>query len=459
MADWAGGACANNIGLGRADMAKVLAEQLLRLSWLSPGLFAEVRVSLTKDLQSILPGGLSVPFYGIGGSDSIEAAIRASRKVTRRRNVLAFVGSYHGDTMTTESVSGGGVQEYGDPRPWVVHVPSPYDWFQAIGDWDQAYERCLEGIEKSIKKRGPRTFACVLVEPVMGGGGIVPLSHGLSKGLRELCDLYGIKLVADEVITGFGRTGDWFGSTSVGLKPDAMVLAKGFTGGYAPLGAAIFEQSWGEELREKSFPYGLTFGGHPLACAAARETIRILKAERLVDRAKTVGMYMRKRLEELGRGHSSVVRDVRGAGLMLALELRAAREMIRSPNAERLVDRAKTVGMYTRKRLGELGHERTSVVRDVRDAGLMAFEFLIARQGRKYKTHPAWPRVEVILEGLRKEGLMVWTSSDGSSLLFCPPFIVTEAQVDQLVDRLNIQLDRIARMDVVSSGTSSPGAV
>jgi taurine--2-oxoglutarate transaminase len=455
--DWTAQACANNIGMGREDMAQVLIDQALRLSWLSPALFADIRVALTEDLQSILPRGISIPFYGIGGSDSVEAAIRAARKVTGRKNVLAFTDGYHGDTMTVESVSGGGVMDYGDPRPWAVHARSPYSWFQDLGDWGRAYARCIEGIEESLRRRGPRTFACVLVEPVMGGGGIVPLSADLSKALRELCSRHGIKLVADEVITGFGRTGEWFGSTAVGLEPDAVVLAKGFTGGYAPLGAAVFERTWGEELREKSFVHGLTYGGHPLGCAAARETIRILKAERLIERAKTVGAYTQKRLEELGQDHPAVVRDIRGAGLLLALELRAPRDAIGGRKAGDFAGRARTMGGHFRSRLRQEGHR--SLRQDLRGAGTMALEFLLPGRLRKYKAHPAWPRVASVAEGLLNEGIKVWTSSDGSSLQFCPPFIVTEAQVDRLVERLGFHLGRVGRVDAAPSVESSPGEI
>jgi taurine--2-oxoglutarate transaminase len=457
--DWTGQACANNIGLGRADMTRVLAEQALRLSWLSPDLFADVRVALTKDLQAVLPQGIAIPFYGIGGSDSIEAAIRAARKVTGRKNVLTFADSYHGDTMTVESVSGWDLPGYGDPRPWTMHVPSPYKWYQDLGNWDQAYERCLEGIEKALRKRGRRAFACVVVEPVTGAGGAVPLSKGLSGSLRELCDRYGIKLVVDEVITGFGRTGEWFGSTLVGLKPDAMVLAKGFTGGYAPLGAAVFERSWGEELQEKGFPHGLTFGGHPLSCAAARETIRILEAERLVERAKTVGAHMKERLTELGHEHPGVVRDVRGVGLLLALELRAARPTSRTTRAERLARQAGTVRAYAKRRLEGFRQAPRATARDVREDGfLLARELRAARRGTKYKTHPAWPRVATIWRGLRDEGMRVWTSTTGSSLLFSPPFTVTEAQVDRLVDRLDFHLRGITGKDAVPISEYRPGA-
>jgi len=458
--DWEGQSLVNNIGLGREDIARVLAEQVRRLSWLSPALFADVRLALTKDLQSVLPHGISVPFYGVGGSDSIEAAIRAARKVSRRKNILVFNGGYHGETITTESVCGWAASDYGDPRPWVVHVPSPYDWFQNLGDWDRAYERCLEGIEKAVKKRGSRTFAGALVEPVMGTGGIVPLSAGLSTALRELCDRYGIKLIADEVITGFGRTGEWFGSTTVGLKPDAMVLAKGLTGGNAPLGAVVFEQSWGEELREKGFPHGLTFGGHPLACAAARETIRILKSERLVERAKTIGAYMKPRLMELEKEHRAVVRDVRGMGLMLAVELRLPHQSPQIPSAKRRVRRARTISASITQRLEEFRREPRAALRGVGGArSLLTRKLRAGLTGKQYGSHPAASRVRGIWERLLQDGMRVWTSGDGGSLMFCPPFIVTEAQVDRLVDRLDFHLREIAREDARPSGTHSPSAV
>ncbi len=389
LEDWTGTMYVNNIGMGRADVSKALADASMRMSWVSPSDFAQVRLGLTEDLRSVLPRHLTTPFYGIGGSDSNEAAIRAAWKVSKRRRVLSFTGAYHGDTITIESVSDWGNVEYRDRRRWAVHTPSPYGCFQRLGDWARAYEACLEGIEKSLKRHGPRSFACILVEPVTASSSGAPLSTGLSKGIRELCDRFDIKLVADEVVTGFGRTGEWFGSTAVGLQPDAMVFAKGLTGGYAPLGAVVFERSWGAELRKTGFPHGLTFGGHPLGCTAAREVIRILKSERLVERCKAVGGYLREKLERLREDHPTVVRDIRGRGLLLAMELR--------------------------------GQGR----------------------GTRSERHPAWARVKPISEGLRAAGILVTPNDDGSSILLCPPFIVTEAQVDRLIDRLDFHLHAV----------------
>ncbi len=386
LEDWSGQAFVNNIGMGRPDVAKALADQATRMSWLSPAEFAEVRLALTEDLRSVAPSHLTTPFYSIGGSDSIEAAIRAAWKVTKRRKVLGFVSGYHGDTITVESVSGDGITPYGDLRRWAVHTPSPYESFETLGEWDRAYKACLDGIRRTLTRHGPRSFACMIVEPVMGVAGAVPLSRDLSKGIREICDRYDIKLVADEVITGFGRTGEWFGSPSRGLKPDATVLAKGLTGGYAPLGAVLFEQSWGDALRKTGFPHGLTFGGHPLGCAAAREVIRILKAERLVERCHAIGRILRSKLGDLREDHPTVVRDVRGEGLLVGIELFGER----------------------RRKRGEL--------------------------------HPAWERVESLWKGLWNASIRVTTNDDGSSILLCPPFTVTEAQVDRLIERLDVTL-------------------
>jgi len=384
--DWTGSAFVNNIGLGRPEIAKALADQALSMSWLTPAEFASIRLALTRDLLDVLPRHLRVPFYGLGGSDSNEAAIRAARKVTGRSKVLTFKGAYHGDTMTIENVSGTGLTDYGDPRPWAVHTPAPYDFWRKLGDWDRAYEASLDAFARTLKRHGPRSFACVILEPVNMTMGAVPLSRDLSRGIQELCERNGIKLVADEVITGFGRTGRWFGSETVGLRPDAMVFAKGFTGGYAPLGAVVFEREWGERLRRTGFPHGLTFGAHPLGCVAAQETIRVLRREGLVDRARRMGAYLRERLEGIRDEHPDDVRDVRGHGLFLALE--------------------------------------------------------VAGKGRRVKggLHPAWPRVERVWEGLKADGLRVTTNSDGSSLLVCPPFTVTEEQVDRLVSRLDARL-------------------
>ncbi|HXU13470.1 MAG TPA: aminotransferase class III-fold pyridoxal phosphate-dependent enzyme [Candidatus Binatia bacterium] len=382
--DWGGQYYVNNLGAGRAEIARDLASRSRRMSWVAPSEFVDVRVALTRDLLSVLPRRLTTPQFTCSGSDALETAIRAARKVTRRTRVLSFTQSYHGDTMTIENVSGGTLMPYGDRRPWAVHAPSPFDrWEEAGRDWSRACDLALDGVERALRRHGPRTFAALVVEPVMTGTGAVPLSPALSRALRLLCDRHGIKLIADEVVTGFGRTGRWFGSQAVGLAPDALVCAKGITGGYAPLGAAIFERAWGEALRRTGLNHGLTNAGHPLGCAAARATIRILKRERLVERAASMGRRLRAGLETLRDRHPGEIADVRGLGLLLGLQLDAA---------------------------GRAASRRRA---------------------------RAIARIDTIVARARARGIHLLSTSDGTGLLFTPPFTVTPRQIDRLVDVLD----------------------
>ncbi len=383
--DWSGSMFVNNIGLGRPGMANVLRDQSLRLSWAAPERFVDVRLRLVEDLRGLLPSDLTTVHFTLAGSDGIEAAVRAARKATGRKNVLAFSFAYHGDTIATESLSDG-MTPYGDPRPWVVRAPSPYEFWERWGDWDRAFERTAEAFDAVLAKKGRRTFAAVVLEPIMGSLCCVPLRQSLTAAIREACTRHGIKLVADEVITGFGRTGEWWGSTTAGLDPDAMVFAKGLTGGYAPLGAVVFEEGWGERLRTSGFPHGLTMSGHPLGCAAARETLRILSEEDLVARCARMGSRLRTRLEDVRGDHPETVRDVRGAGLLQAVELR--------------------------------GRGRW----------------------RRGAPHPATRRTNALRDTLRAAGMVVYVTPDGSSILLSPPFTVAEDRIDAFAASLDAGL-------------------
>lgn len=381
--DWCGQYYVNSLGAGRAEVARDMAAMARRMSWVSPSLYAGVRLDLTRDLLSVLPRRLTTPQFTIGGSDAIESAIRAAREVTGRTRVLSLTRSYHGDTITVESVCGETPTPYADLRPWAIKTPCAYDFWEAAGrDWERAGTMALERARATLERRGPRSFAAVIVEPVMWTTGAVPVSRALARGLRALCDRYGIKLIADEVVTGFGRTGRWFGCQAVGIVPDAVVCAKGLTGGYAPLGAVVFERSWGERLRRDGFNHGLTFGGHPVGCAAARATIRILKRERLVERAATMGRRLRRGLMSLRSAHPEKVADVRGSGLLLGLQLEAG------------------YGPSAAERAGQIA-----------EAALAAGQHLL-------------------------------TVADGSTLLFCPPFTITHRQIDDFLKVLDRALAR-----------------
>jgi adenosylmethionine-8-amino-7-oxononanoate aminotransferase len=388
--DWGGQFYVNNIGTGRPELARALAAQTRRMSWVAPSTFADVRLALTRDLLGILPRHLTTPQFSVSGSDAGENALRAARRATGRQRVLTLSQAYHGDTMVIENICGTPLTPYGDRRPWAVKTPSPFDlWERAGRDWARAGDLALERAEGTLRRLGPRTFAAVVVEPVMCGVGAVPLSRRMARGLRGLCDRHGIKLIADEVVTGFGRTGSWFGSQTVGLVPDAVVCAKGLTGGYAPLGAVVFERSWGEDLRRHGFNHGLTFAGHPVGCAAARATIRILKRERLVQRSAALGRRLRSGLERLRALHPGRIADVRGSGLMVGLQLEP----------------------------GRVNGSRRPL-----------------RSGAQV--------VERLCAAALRSGLQLLPTSDGTGLLFTPPFIVTARQIDRLLGVLDRALAR-----------------
>jgi taurine--2-oxoglutarate transaminase len=380
--DWCGQYYVNNVGYGRADVVRAMTRQSLRLSWVSPSLFADVRLALTRDLRRVLPRHLTTPQYNTGGSDSCESALRAARIVTGRTRVMTLARAYHGDTMTVENLCPP-IAPYGDHRPWVIQTPGPRDlWEKAGRDWSRASDLALERAEATLRRHGPKTFAAIVVEPVMWTTGAVPLKPRLARGLRALCDRHGIKLVADEVVTGFGRTGRWLGSESVGLVPDAVICAKGLTGGYAPLGAVVFERAWGNHLRRHGLNHGLTFGGHPIGCAAARATLQILERERLVARAAAMGRRLRLGLEALARLHPGRIADVRGAGLLLGLQLEPGRRA----------------------------------------------------RGRSLD---ASGRAEALIAAARRAGMHLLSADDGAAILFTPPFVVTARRIDRLLGVLD----------------------
>lgn len=382
LLDFGGQAFVNNIGFGRTEVGETMARQARLQNFIAPSRYAGIKLEYAMALAGVLPYPVEVPIFSVGGSDAVEAAIRAARQITHRSRVVTLSHSYHGDTMVLEAVSGTGSEAVQREYAWALHAPSPYHFWQSMEDWSECGERALVALEETLAKADPGTVAALLVEPVMGVAGAVVHPRNYLRGLRKLCDAHGILLVLDEVITGFGRTGMWFGAETLDVRPDMMVLAKGITGGYAPLGATVLRRDHGEELRANGFPYGLTFAGHPVSCAAALKVLEILRREGLVDHSRRKGQYARTLLAEL-MGEDPGIRDVRGEGLFVGVELRPARG-------------APLVGSES----------------------------------------SAWPRVQAALDALRQRGYILGCSNDGSTLLLCPPFTVEEAQLEELVEAL-----------------------
>ena len=261
-------------------------------------------------------------FFTNGGAEANENAMKIARAVTGRLKILAFYRSYHGGTA-------GAISATGDPRRWsepsmpgVIHVVNPYHGIQR--GWDSA-EQALAHLEETIQLEGPNTIAAFIVETVVGTNGVLIPPDGYLQGVRAICDKYGILLIADEVMAGFGRTGKWFAIEHWGVVPDLLTMAKGLTSAYVQLGAVGMRQEIADKFRSKPFPGGLTYNSHPLACACALANLAVYEEDHLIERATHTGRLMRHLMDDLDAKHPSVG-ATRSIGLFGVIELVRNRE-------------------------------------------------------------------------------------------------------------------------------------
>jgi taurine---2-oxoglutarate transaminase len=308
-----------NAGHGDPRIADAVAKQVRELAYVSSaGMTTEVRALLGRKLAELFPGDIEKSFFTLGGAEANENAIRIARAVTGRQKILARYRSYHGATS-------GAITLTGDPRRWpnepgvpgVVHVLDFYHG--TTRPWDGAAD-ALAVLEETIVLEGPATIAAFILEPVTGTNGILIPPDGYLQGVRELCDRYGILLIADEVMSGFGRTGAWFAVDHWGVVPDLITCAKGLTSSYVPLGAVGLRRHVAEYFDDHVFAGGLTYNSHPVGLAAALATIRVYEEDGLVERAAKLGDLMRRHHEELASRHPSVGAH-RNIGLFGCLEL------------------------------------------------------------------------------------------------------------------------------------------
>jgi taurine---2-oxoglutarate transaminase len=313
-----------NIGHGDKRVAEAIAHQAEKLPYISPFMAYETRARLGEKLASLWPGDLEKTFFTLGGAEANENAIRIAKAFTGRQKILARYRSYHGATYATINLTG-------DPRRWanenppmpgIVHVLDPYRG-TVRGMEDAA--TALATLEETIELEGPQTIAAFILETVTGTNGILIPPDGYLEGVRELCDRHGILLIADEIMCGFGRTGEWFAVNHWGVVPDLMTAAKGLTSSYLPLGAVAIKPEIASHFEENVFYGGLTYNSHPLSCAAAIAAIRVLEEDDLVGNAKRLDPLMRRHHEELMAKHPSVGR-VRNIGLFGILELVKSRD-------------------------------------------------------------------------------------------------------------------------------------
>ncbi|WP_257347369.1 aspartate aminotransferase family protein [Pseudalkalibacillus decolorationis] len=324
-----------NIGYGRQEMAEAAKQQIMRLSYGSSfyNNSNDKVIQLSEKLAELTPGDLDVSFFTSGGSESNETAFKIVRHYWKlkgkpeRTKIIALDLSYHGVTMGATSATG--VREFDNmitsSAPGFLHA-KPFLTACEKGDKSQPdYESSIRGI---VEKEDPETVAAVILEPIQGVGGVNIPPEGYLKAVRELCDEYGIYMVADEVICGFGRTGKMFGVDNWEVVPDLMSVAKGITSGYMQLGAVLLKTELRDELAEMSddvFFHGFTYSGHPTACAVALKNLEIIENEQLVNNSKNMGDELFKGLKYLEEQHQVTAKS-RTSGLLGAIELFADRD-------------------------------------------------------------------------------------------------------------------------------------
>jgi len=318
-----------NLSLGHQHPKLVAAiqEQAAKVCTIGPPMATEPRSTLARLLADVTPGDLAMSFFTNGGAEANENAIKLARWYTGRHKVIARYRSYHGATA-------GAITLTGDPRRWpaepgmpgVVRMFDPYTYRCPAGHPDPC-PVCTGAphLEEILQYEGADTVAAVILETVTGTNGVIPPPDGYLQSIREVCDRHGIVLILDEVMAGFGRTGKWFACENWDVVPDILTVAKGINSGYVPLGAMVVNQKLRDWVRDKPFAGGLTYSGHPLACASGVASIGIFREEGIVANAAEQGRYLADALRALQESHPSIG-DVRGLGLFWGLELVRSRE-------------------------------------------------------------------------------------------------------------------------------------
>src|SRR5919198_508183 len=326
--DFSSGLINVNLGHGHPKVVRAIQEQAERVCYVIPSFAEESRAKLARLLAEVTPGDLSKTIFTTGGSEANEHAMKIARLFTKRHKILTQWRSFHGQSQGAMTLGG-------DNRRWpaepgitgVVHFLNP-DPYRSVFAGDLA--KALAHVEEVIWYEGPEYIAAILVEPIPGTSGVLVPPDGYLRGLRALCDKYGILLVFDEVMTGFGRTGHWFGADHERVAPDILTFAKGVTSGYVPLGGAIVTEKIARHFDDHVLWVGSTYSGHPLGCAAGAATVEAYREEGLVERSARMGERLLSELRSLAERHPSVG-DVRGRGLFAAIELvkdRRSKEML-----------------------------------------------------------------------------------------------------------------------------------
>lgn len=328
--DWSSMLVNVNIGHGHPHVIQAIQKQVAKMTYAYPGIATEERARLAEMLAEIAPQGLKKTFFTLGGADAIENAMKLARLSTGRQKILARYRAFHGAGF-------GAMAAGGDPRrlanepgvPWIVHVHDPYAYRSPIYRGRTAEEGdavLADLIEETVQFEGPENVAGILLESYSGTSGIIQGGELFWRRIQEIADRYGILILLDEVMSGFGRTGKWFGIDHYPfVKPDIVAMAKGITSGYVPLGAVMASEKVSAYFDNHVLWGGLTYGAHALACAAGVANIEVYKNEKLVENSAKMGKVMRAQLMDLAEKHPCVG-DVRGTGLHQVIEIVKNRE-------------------------------------------------------------------------------------------------------------------------------------
>ena len=359
--DFSSGLMNVNIGHGNQRVTQAVAKQMQQVSYVTPSCVTKVRGDLGKKLADITPDGMSKTLFTVCGATAIENAMKLARQYTGRHKIIARYRAFHG-------ASYGAMTAGGDPRklpsdsqqvPNVIHVEDPFCYRCPFGQKgpDVCHYECTSHIERVIQFEGPENVAAILMEGESGSSGCIKYPPQYWRNLRAICDKYGILLIADEVMSGFGRTGKWWGVDNFGVVPDMIATAKGITAGYLPLGALIVSDEIAAHYNDRPLMLGLTYSAHPVSCAAGLETLQIYQDENLVDNAAKMGKYLDAQMTVLINKHPSIG-DWRNTGLLGCLELvknRDTKEPLAPFNAKpsemgimpQVAAKLSELGMYT----------------------------------------------------------------------------------------------------------------
>jgi taurine--2-oxoglutarate transaminase len=388
--DWSSQLVNVNIGHGNKHVIRAIQEQAEKLCYAQPSMATEPRARLGEMLKEVAPGNLSKTLFTCSGAEATENAMKIARLYTGRQKILTRYRAYHGGTFAAATAGGDPRRLANEPGvPWIVHVQDPYSFRSPIYRGhtpDEGDAIVADLIEDTIILEGPQYVAAIMLEGFSGTSGIIQGGPVFWKRIQEICDKYNVLLIADEVMSGFGRTGEWFGVDHYGVKPDLLAFAKGVTSGYVPLGGVIATDEIAHFFEDHVLWAGLTYSAHTLACAAGVANMEVYHQERLIERSREMGKVLRRGLTDLAEKHLCIG-EIRGAGLHQVIELVKNRE--------------------TREPMSGFNLPHSEPIRKV--AGL-----------------------------LRQHGLSTFVRWD---YIFCtPPLIITEAQIQEGLDVLDIAL-------------------